>query len=320
MQSRLGLLVGTAAVSLTLQVGAYAALLSEPGPWQRGTVSRGTASQSYLGVDVRDVTEDQIAVLKLKEARGAEIIRVDHDGPAGKMGLREHDVVMQMNGTTIEGQEQIRRMMHETPPGRAVVLLISRDGQQMTVTAQMADRNEVERIAWEQHITPSIVLPVGGPQAPATGLPGEDEAVATGQGGVSSPVPTSRYSKGFMGTLLMTTPTYTGVMLERMSSQLATFFGAPVGSGLLVRSVAENSPAAIAGLKAGDVVVRANSRIVGTVTEWAKAIHEAKGRPMAVVVMRDRVEKTFSLTPDGKKRSSLELPENGVTMARLTEI
>lgn len=310
--------VCTVGMSLALAVVARAEVVSEPGPWQRGTVSHGVASQSYLGVDVRDVTEDQVSVLKLKEAKGAEVMRVDHDGPAGKMGLRTHDVVMQMNGTAIEGQEQIRRMMHETPPGHAVVLVISRDGQQMTVTAQMADRNEVERQAWEQHVTSSAALP--GPQAPVSGLPGEDEATLVGPGsGGGVPVPGSRYGKSFMGTLLMTTPTYTGVMLERMSSQLATFFGAPVGSGLLVRSVAENSPAAMAGLRAGDVVVRANSRGVGTMTDWAKAIHEAKGRPVTVVVMRDRAEKTFTLTPDGKKRSSLEMPENSM-MAWLTRL
>lgn len=320
MRSRLGIVFGIVALSLTPGLKASVVVVSEPGYGQRGTVSHGVASQSYLGVDVRDVAEDQVSVLKLKEARGAEIIRVDHDGPAGKMGLRDHDVVVQMNGTVIEGEEQIRRMMHETPPGRAVVLLISRDGQQMTVTAQMADRNEVERRAWEQHVTPPVSISGAGPQAPATGLPGDDEVVPAGPGGPTASVPGSRYGKSFMGTLLTTTPTYTGVMLERMSAQLATFFGAPVGSGLLVRSVAENSPAAMAGLKAGDVVVRANSRGVGTMTDWAKTIHEAKGRPVTVVVMRDRVEKTFTLTPDGKKRTSLELPDHVVMMARLTEL
>src|ERR1022692_626885 len=113
-----------------------------------GAPTRG--GQGYLGVDLRDVTADQLGALKLKEARGAEIILVDHDAPAGKAGLREHDVVLQMNGQTIEGEEQLRRMLRETPAGRTVTLLLSRDGQLQTVNAQLANRVEVERQAWEQ--------------------------------------------------------------------------------------------------------------------------------------------------------------------------
>src|ERR1700683_5565601 len=62
----------------------------------------GGHAQGYLGVDIRDVSADQMIALRLKEQRGAEIIRVDHDGPAGKAGLREHDVILQMNGKQIE--------------------------------------------------------------------------------------------------------------------------------------------------------------------------------------------------------------------------
>jgi S1-C subfamily serine protease len=251
-------------------------------------------AQGYLGVDVRDVTEDQLAALKLKEARGAEIVLVDHDAPAGKAGLREHDVILRMNGQAIDGEEQLRRMLRESPPGTPLTLLLSRDGQQMIVTTQTANREEVERQAWEQHLTVPEPLP-----------PAEIEG-SIYFAAPASPAPPVR-GNNFLGPLLMD-PSYTGAMLETMSKQLADFFGVPGGVGLLVRSVEANSPAASAGMRAGDVVVRANAKSVANSADWTRAIRDSHGRPLAVVVLRDKKEQTLTLTPDSKRRSSLQQP------------
>jgi S1-C subfamily serine protease len=264
-------------------------------------------AQGYLGVDVRDVTEDQIAALKLKEARGAEIVLVDHDAPAGKAGLREQDVILRMNGQAIEGEEQIRRMLRESPPGTTIVLLVSRDGQRMTVTTQTANREEVERQAWEQHLTVPEPLP-----------PGEIDG-SIYFAAPSSPAPPVRGGNNFLGPMRMD-PSTTGAMLETMSAQLAEYFGVPGGGGLLVRSVEANSPAAIAGMRAGDVVVRTNAKAVASSADWTKAIKDSHGRPLSIVVLRDKKELPLTLTPDSKRRSSLEQPSQDSDRAVLAPI
>jgi S1-C subfamily serine protease len=263
--------------------------------------------QGYLGVDVRDVTEDQLAALKLKEARGAEIVLVDHDAPAGKAGLREHDVILRMNGQAIDGEEQIRRMLRESPPGTPLTLLVSRDGQQMTVTTQTANREAVERQAWEQHLTVPEPLP------PAE-IDGSIYFAAP-----DSAAPPVRGGNSFLGALVMD-PSYTGAMLETMSTQLAEYFGVPGGAGLLVRSVEANSPALLAGMRAGDVVVRANAKSVANSADWTKAIRDSHGHPLAVVVLRDKKELTLTLTPDNKRRSSLQQPSQDSDRAVLAPI
>jgi S1-C subfamily serine protease len=267
-----------------------------PPPGSRGVSQRGSvhggASQPYLGIDFRDVGDDQVAPLKLKDAKGAEIIRVDHDAPAGKMGLREHDVVLQMNGVVIDGEEQLRRMLKDCPPGKTVVMTIARDGQTLVTSAPMADRAELERQAWEQHLA--------GPQAPAFAVAPADAPLAAPPPAPAAPTLSSRYSKSFLGSLL-TSPTYTGLVLEVVGPQLGSYFGVGAG-GLLIRSVADHSPAAMAGLKAGDVVVKANTAPVGNLSRWTKTVREAKGKPIAIVVVRDRQEKVLTLTPDVKHK------------------
>jgi serine protease Do len=263
-----------------------------------GAGNSSRATQGYLGVDIRDVTEDQLGPLKLKEARGAEIIDVDHDGPACKAGLQLHDVILQMNGQAIEGREQLRRMLRETPPGRSVSFVVSRDGQQQTITTQMANREEVEREAWEQRYRVPAPEPLHG-------------SVHTGNGFFKAAPPNLNASepkghRDFLGMTMLLSSSFTGAKLEVMGPQLAEFFGAQ-GAGLLVRSVDAKSPAEVAGMKAGDVVVKVNQIPVASGNDWLKTIHENRGKPVAVVVLRDKRERTLTLIPDMKKRSSVKM-------------
>ena len=266
----------------------YAALMGE---------AHGHPAQGYLGIDMRDVSEDQLGVLKLKEARGAEITNLDHDGPACKAGMRLHDVILQMNGQMVESDEQLRRMLRDMPVGRSVSFVISRDGQTQTMTMQTADRRMVGLQAWEQHYT----VPAPGPSGVVRGntfLNSSKPAIA----------PAQKEHKDLLGTeTIVLSSSFTGAKLEVMGPQLAEFFGATGGGGLLVRSVDGNSPAEEAGMKAGDVVVKINSISVSNGTDWSRTVHDNRGKPVPVVVLRDKHEQTLTLTPDGKKRSSLWL-------------
>jgi serine protease Do len=250
-------------------------------------------ARGYLGIEMRDVSEDQIGVLKLKDARGAEITTLDHDGPACKAGMRQHDVIVQMNGQTIENQDQLRRLLRDMPIGRTVNFLVSRDGQTQTMTMTTADRRTIGQQAWEQHYT-----------VPAPGTVHANSFMDSSKTTTAA----QKEHKDLLGTeTIVLSSSFTGAKLEVMGPQLAEFFGATEGGGLLVRSVEGNSPAEEAGMKAGDVVVKINSISVANGTDWTKTVHDNKGKPVPVVVLRDKQERILTLTPDGKKRSSLWL-------------
>src|SRR5580698_2416123 len=173
-----------------------------------------TVTQGYLGVDIRDITDERAKALKLKEVRGAEICMIDHDGPAIKAGLREGDVILSMNGQAIEGEAQLRRMLQETPAGRTVNFVYSRDGQEQTVSVQLADREEVERRAWDQHFAvpePGDAMSIPDPMDDADSGPAPTDP------------PRSYPGFGFMGPPTLS-GSYTGAVLDALGPQLAEFF------------------------------------------------------------------------------------------------
>ncbi len=247
----------------------------------------------YLGIMVRDVTDAEMSTLHLKSVHGAEVTMVDHDGPAGKAGLRAHDVILSVNGAIVDDEDGLHRILHDLQPGRTVSLNVCRDGAEQTVNATMANRAELEKQAWEQH----WVVPE----------PASEDMVAS-----SAPAASSRggFGHGFMsGHLLALSPAYTGATVDAMGAQLAGFFGVKDGKGLLVHEVDPNSPAAIAGLQAGDVVTKMNGGHVASKSDWSRALRDSKGHPVSLTVVRDRHEQTLTMVPDAKHRSAVEPPQ-----------
>jgi membrane-associated protease RseP (regulator of RpoE activity) len=221
--------------------------------------------RSYLGVDIQDVTADRVSALKLKEERGVEISAVDQDAPAGKAGLKQHDVILDFNGAPVDSGEQLRRLIRETPPGRTITLGISRDGNPMKISVQLADRG---RVVLES--TPKVVIPRIQP-IPKIDIPGYAFQVQT-------------YSSSL------------GIQTENLSRQLGEYFGVKDGAGVLVRSVDKGSAAEKAGIKAGDVIVRAGDE---KLTDRADLSHvlrsHREGGKIALGIMRDKHEQTISV-------------------------
>lgn len=256
--------------------------------------------QGYLGIMFHDVSDTTYNAQHLKDKHGAEIVTVDHDGPAGKAGLREHDVVLSLNGTPIDGEEQLRKMLHDMQPGRIISLYICRDGVERSVSATLSTREEVNKQAMQQRWT--VPAPV-------------DESTIAADDTPPAAPPSSKsgmFSHSFMsGHLLPLLTVYTGAVVDTMGPQLAAYFGIKDGKGLLVHSVEANSAASFAGLHAGDVVTRMNGTHVNTEREWQRALHDAKGKPITLIVMRERKELTMTLVADGKKHSEVVEPKFG---------
>lgn len=257
-----------------------------------GIPSEDSGTSAYLGVDIADVNADRVAALKLKEEEGVEVTMVDQDAPAGKAGIKEHDVILSMNGTAIESKPQLQRMIHETPPGRVITLGLSRDGQPMTIKVQLADRssefahmNKGKDFHFEVPPIPNI------PNLPDFEIPN-------------------------VSVVVVHSSIRSGLMVENLTPQLGEFFGAKNGNGVLVRSVEKGSRAEKAGLRAGDVITRIGDQSVHDTSDFTSALHgRSKGGSVNIGVIRDRKEQTLTLTLPERRESgeiieeSMEAPE-----------
>jgi serine protease Do len=238
-------------------------------------------AQGYLGVDFREVDSERATALRLKDTHGAEVVTVDHDAPAGKSGLKVHDVILQLDGQALDNPDQLRRRLHEMPPGRTVTLLVSRDGNPINLTVQLCDRTVLQQQAWSQHFSvPEPAKPSGesflGPSSPA--------------------------GPAFLGTMIPRA-LYVGADVNPVRTQLADYFGVKSGTGLLVESVDDQSPAARAGLKAGDVVVKVESEQMTSRNDWLKAIRNHRGQLVQVTVMRNKQEMTLTMSAGHPKKN-----------------
>jgi len=244
------------------------------------------SSPGYLGVLVSDVDSDTASRLRLKEVRGAVITLIDHDAPAGQIGLRVNDVVLEVNGQRVEGSEQFGRMLREIPAGHKVTLLLSRDGSPQTVEVQLVDRKAMEHDVWNKLGNSNETSG----EAPALGiLPG---------GGAD--VPTTGFHMPFVGTNTLKV----GAMVEPLTAQMADYLGVP--GGIIVKGVARKSEAAAAGIQARDVILKVGNDPISTTADWDRALRANQGKPVQVTILRDRKQQIINLQVDSKHKSEVD--------------
>ncbi|MDE3179646.1 MAG: PDZ domain-containing protein [Acidobacteriota bacterium] len=218
-------------------------------------------SGAFLGVILKDVTAEEVRTMKLPGEYGAIVTHVEADSPAAKAGLKENDVILEFGGMRVWSADQLAQLVHETPPGRTVTLGISRAGRKLNLTASLANRSA------------SAAMP----------------AFAMPQIHINPRTFDFHYAP--FGPHL-------GIHGETLTSQLAAYFGVKQGSGVLVEDVEKDSPAAKAGLEAGDCIVKVGSTAIASVFELQNALAEAKGSQATLTIVRAKQEQTLTATLD----------------------
>jgi serine protease Do len=228
----------------------------------------------WLGVGVSEVSADKMKALKLPEERGALLGKIVPDSPAAKAGLKENDVVLEINAQRVEGTEQFRRMIHEIPSGRTANLTVWRDGRSQNI-----------KVTVGKHEAGNMKVFADGPKSFAFKMP-------------TLPEMPDMSGLEHLRSFAMVSPgrPLLGIDAENLRGDFGNYFGAPDGEGVLVRGVFLNSPAAKAGLKVGDVITSLNGERIRNASELReKLMTNREGKSLKLGVLRNKSELTLSV-------------------------
>lgn len=252
------------------------------GPAQNAQLARNSVSQmfsrvpapaeeGYLGVEITEVSAQQVRSAKLPKPEGVYVLRVEPASPAAKAGIEAHDIIVGYYGYTVIGALQFRRLVRETPPGRSVTIQVYRNGKERTLSAQITSPPR------------SLESQMPSPQNMMRNMPP-------------------------MATKQSSTHPLLGVIAMDIQGQLARYFQVPGGRGVLVISVEPDSVAEKAGVKAGDVIYEVEGKSVQTAGQLEQALRNncsANGVSLAIVrkavtlVVNAAIKCPASSTPSG---------------------
>ena len=253
------------------------------------------AEGNFLGVRAEEVTRENMSRYGLSgEARGVGVREVVKGSPAERAGLREGDVILRLDGEPVTSVRKLTRLIQEAAPEHTARLTLRRGGSEQEVSVTLSRREPFAGAGGAMTVEPF-----------AHGrLWDSDEWRRNEERMRRQFEEMGRNNPGFFA---VASSRRIGVTTSSLGKQLADYFG--VSHGVLINSVVDGSPAAKAGLRAGDVVIEADGRKVEDADDLVRALGAKEEGEVTLTVVRDRKERAVRVTPE--RRPSRGIPGPG---------
>lgn len=227
----------------------------------------GKVSRGYLGVTVSELTPDLAQGFGLKEGtKGALVEAVQPRAPAAKAGLQPGDVVVAVDGKSVESASQLTKSVSSIKPGGSATLTVLRGDERKQMRVTVAQRPSEEALARGQ-VDPDD----GSEETPDREGKSGDEKL--------------------------------GIRVAPMTAQIANELGVTPGQGVFVAAVTPGGPAAEAGIRRTDVILEVNRQPVNKVEQLVSMVNKAKpGQTIVLRVQRGGVAKYFAVKLGGGKK------------------
>ncbi len=259
----------TALALLALLVGlltAGSALARTEKPDKPAKITESATGQGWLGISMQELNDSMAKALDIENG-GVLVNSVSKDSPAAKAGLEEGDVIVSFAGQKVEDTGELVRLVRKQEPGDEVKIGIIRDGKSKDLEVTLGER-KTDVMVWNDD---------GGKRIEIL-RPGDDEG--------------QRYFYHNLGR----EHGYLGVSLRDLTVQLGDYFGVEDGEGALIEEVNADTPAAEAGLQAGDVILQIDDEKIDDVADVTSYLRDKDpGDEVAVTVLRKGKDKTFEV-------------------------
>jgi S1-C subfamily serine protease len=195
-----------------------------------------------------------------------EIVYVEKDSPAYEAGLEIGDVILKINGEKVISTSFLASEIREKKPGEKIVLEIKRDSKIKKIEVKLGELPERKypRLHLRHEKFPEI------------------ESFRP------------KFEKRFR--FYWKSKKYIGIYVQECTEELAKYFGVEEGKGLLVTKVMKNSPAEKAGIKVGDVLIKADNELLDSTNKLTSIIRKKNaGDILRIELIRDKKRKIIEV-------------------------
>lgn len=204
-------------------------------------LAAGEVRRSWLGVMVEPLDHKVADRLGVDRKLGALVTSVVDEGPAAQAGILDGDVIVSFDGTPVDHQK-LRWLASTAGIGSRVLVELIRDGKRREVTLTLREYEDARGAR-------------AGKRKRSSNGTGDDDSPVAGEPTSDSP---------------MSDDVGLGIRVQALDEAVRKELGAD--EGVVVRELAEDSPARKAGLREGDVIVHVEEGAVASSGVLRKAL------------------------------------------------